>query len=445
MVFHFHHLLLQCLEEEFFLNLFQICVGFSTRCYLVLGVYTVTVDVEQKKVSVSGNVDPDTLIRKLVKNGKHAELLSPKLPGGARNNQFQKQLQVDNGAKASQKGGGGGKKQAPMMKQLQPQQAKGFNLKMPGFMKNPNSVKFDVPEDDDDVWSDFDDGDVFDELDEMDGGFDDDFEVDLKQMKNFKPMKGDGGQKKGAAANYMNKMPPFQKISGDGPFPAGMNMMPHQRSGGNGNGGGGNVSMNPAMTHMKGDGNGQKKGAIVGGKKGGDVGGKKNCKNSGGGGTGGGKDGKGAKGGGGGGGGNNNPHAGTPFQMGAGGGVGGPFQNPSGMNMMPPQRCASGNGVGGNISMHPAMTHMRNGGPMSGQQPDLFPGGGNPYHQQQYLAAMMQQQQQQRMMMMNGGGGGSMAYSRATPPVAAAVNYMNPPPDFTHVFSDENTNSCSIM
>ncbi|XP_009592192.1 heavy metal-associated isoprenylated plant protein 37 [Nicotiana tomentosiformis] len=49
------------------------------------GVYQVNIDVEQQKVAVSGSVDSETLIKKLVKAGKHAELWSQKT------NQSQKQ------------------------------------------------------------------------------------------------------------------------------------------------------------------------------------------------------------------------------------------------------------------------------------------------------------------------------------------------------------------
>ncbi|RVW53347.1 Heavy metal-associated isoprenylated plant protein 32 [Vitis vinifera] len=38
------------------------------------GVYTTIIDADQGKVTVSGCVDPATLIKKLVKSGKHAEL-----------------------------------------------------------------------------------------------------------------------------------------------------------------------------------------------------------------------------------------------------------------------------------------------------------------------------------------------------------------------------------
>ncbi|KAL0323556.1 UNVERIFIED_CONTAM: Heavy metal-associated isoprenylated plant protein 32 [Sesamum angustifolium] len=111
------------------------------------GVYTTKIDSEQGKVTVSGNVDPSTLIKKLIKNGKHAELWgAPKANNNNNhhhqlNNQF-KNLQIDNGKGGNNKGqaqkgggnnqpkggpqggGGGGHGQHPQLQQLQ--QMKGF-------------------------------------------------------------------------------------------------------------------------------------------------------------------------------------------------------------------------------------------------------------------------------------------------------------------------------
>ncbi|KAL0920989.1 hypothetical protein M5K25_008012 [Dendrobium thyrsiflorum] len=53
------------------------------------GVYTVTIDSEKQKVTVSGNVDSATLIKKLAKSGKHSELWNQK-PNNSTNNQNQK-------------------------------------------------------------------------------------------------------------------------------------------------------------------------------------------------------------------------------------------------------------------------------------------------------------------------------------------------------------------
>ncbi|GAB2226650.1 hypothetical protein Droror1_Dr00022466 [Drosera rotundifolia] len=49
------------------------------------GVYAVIIAADQQKVTVSGSVDPSTLIKKLIKSGKHAELWSDRI------NQNQKQ------------------------------------------------------------------------------------------------------------------------------------------------------------------------------------------------------------------------------------------------------------------------------------------------------------------------------------------------------------------
>ncbi|URD93814.1 Heavy-metal-associated domain [Musa troglodytarum] len=43
------------------------------------GVFSVSIDVEEQKVTVSGNVDCETLIRKLIKAGKHTELWTQKI------------------------------------------------------------------------------------------------------------------------------------------------------------------------------------------------------------------------------------------------------------------------------------------------------------------------------------------------------------------------------
>ncbi|CAL9152639.1 unnamed protein product [Musa hybrid cultivar] len=79
------------------------------------GVYTTSIDVEQGRVTVvSGDVDPATLIKKLCKAGKHAELLAPK-NGNIIINQGQKPQprhgkaqQQDNGKQPKGGNGGGG-------------------------------------------------------------------------------------------------------------------------------------------------------------------------------------------------------------------------------------------------------------------------------------------------------------------------------------------------
>ncbi|KAL0348680.1 UNVERIFIED_CONTAM: Heavy metal-associated isoprenylated plant protein 35 [Sesamum angustifolium] len=54
------------------------CQGCKRKVKKVLqsieGVYTTSIDSQQQKVTVTGNIDAQTLIKKLVKTGKHAEL-----------------------------------------------------------------------------------------------------------------------------------------------------------------------------------------------------------------------------------------------------------------------------------------------------------------------------------------------------------------------------------
>ncbi|XP_050219064.1 heavy metal-associated isoprenylated plant protein 36-like [Mercurialis annua] len=54
------------------------CQGCKRKVKKVLqsidGVYTATVDSQQQKVTVTGNVEVETLIKKLIKTGKHAEI-----------------------------------------------------------------------------------------------------------------------------------------------------------------------------------------------------------------------------------------------------------------------------------------------------------------------------------------------------------------------------------
>ncbi|KAG0503278.1 hypothetical protein HPP92_003350 [Vanilla planifolia] len=65
------------------------------------GVYAVNIDVENQKVTVSGNVDSSSLIKRLARSGKHAELCSQKP-----NNQNRKlnQQKVSNPVSSKQQG-----------------------------------------------------------------------------------------------------------------------------------------------------------------------------------------------------------------------------------------------------------------------------------------------------------------------------------------------------
>ncbi|KAK4283639.1 hypothetical protein QN277_000568 [Acacia crassicarpa] len=216
------------------------------------GVFIVDIDSEQGKVTVSGNVEPNILIKKLVKSGKHAELWDAPKASNNNNNENKltnqmKNKQIDNGEKdggrnkkdmqkvgGNNKGmqrAGGNKKgmqkvdgnnqpkgsqkpptpqqrqqQQLLQQQLQEQQLQKLqqmkalqDQKMPLQFKdmqllgqpksNPKAVKFNLPKDDDCSDDEFDDDEDFD---------DDDDEIDepqalLNKMKGPPPM-GNGAQ-----------------------------------------------------------------------------------------------------------------------------------------------------------------------------------------------------------------------------------------------------------
>ncbi|KAK6146098.1 hypothetical protein DH2020_019967 [Rehmannia glutinosa] len=458
------------------------------------GVYTIKIDSEQGKVSVSGNVDPSTLIKKLIKNGKHAELWgAPKANNNNQlNNQF-KNLQIDNGKGGNnkgqaQKGGGGNNNQPknggnnnnnqpkggpqgqnPQLQQLQQlQQMKGFqdlkmgqqfmkDMKMPsnGKDQNAKSVKFKLPEDDcmsDDEFDDYDDDDDFDD-DDLDDDMDD------APPNKMKPMMGNGSHMPNMMMqNMMNGQNPHLMKGGGGG--GGNNGGGNAKKGG---GGGGNIPVQ--MNHG---------GGASGGKKGGNGNNNGGNQNQGGG--------KGGKNGGGGGGQNKNGGGGGGGGGGAGGGgnfmangakkVGGMNDGPHGMPNMMAMNGGGGVGQMGNMPMGhmgpmgnlpmgqvsnlaavqglPASAAM-NGGPgggggyFQGAGPDHMPG--NPYYQQQLAAMMMNQQRANGNERFQ-----PMMYARPPP----AVNYMPPYPPYPYpppgervdqyaMFSDENTSSCNVM
>ncbi|XP_043695362.1 heavy metal-associated isoprenylated plant protein 37-like isoform X2 [Telopea speciosissima] len=100
------------------------------------GVLKVNIDAEQQKVTVSGSVDPATLIKKLMRSGKHAELWS------AKSNHNQKQQQQAHCIKDNKNGQN--QKQG-LMKGLQ---AFKNQHKHPAFSSEDD--EFDCDDDDDD-------------------------------------------------------------------------------------------------------------------------------------------------------------------------------------------------------------------------------------------------------------------------------------------------------
>lgn len=78
------------------------CEGCKKKVTKILkgieGVYTAVIDSQQHKVTVIGNVDAETLIKKLLRSGKHAELWpekKDKTSGKSKNNDKQKELSKD--------------------------------------------------------------------------------------------------------------------------------------------------------------------------------------------------------------------------------------------------------------------------------------------------------------------------------------------------------------
>lgn len=385
------------------------------------GVYTVKIDSDQSKVTVTGNVEPSTLIKKLVKSGKHAELWGGGQKGGSNfnmmNNQFMN-MQMDkfkggkdNKAQKGGGGGGGGNKEQPkgnaqqFLQMMQNLKGSKDNFKMPNVPnpKDQKSVKFDLPEDD------FDD-DFDDESDDFDDESDDEYDGPPPS----KMMPGMGG--------------------GDGHGPRGLG-----NNGGNGKKGEIPVQMKGmAGNHHDGkNNNGGKQGK--GGNQnqsGGKNGGKNGLPD--------GKNGKVNNNGG-----KNNDNWGAAAQKGGGKMDGGLMMNS--MQQGPHGMMSMGQKGGGPMSHHP-MGHMAaaqglpagGGGGYPGM--GMGPGGDNPYSQQQYMAQMMMNQQRPAGYDMYGAH--PMMYARPHP----AVSYGPPPPmgapvhdGFTHMFSDENTGSCSIM
>lgn len=471
------------------------------------GVYTVNIDTEQGKVTVTGNVDPSVLIKKLEKRGKYAQLWGPSKGSSFHqnsnqfmtlNNQF-KNLHYDGakmgkdnnnfnnnsksqkgGGKEQQKGGGAQQQQHHQLpqqhhqllqqhQQLLQQQMKGGmgkDFKMPTNKKDQKSVKFNLPE------NQFDD-DEFDD-DELDDEFDDEYDDEYDEMEGHDMYGGGHGHHP-----QSKNIPIMANGKGDNKKGKGGGGGEKKSQGGSGGakkaggGGGGMVGLFKGMLGVGGGKNNGKKGKD--GKKVGKNGGGSNKrggdhilgtvaggKNGGGGGHGG-KMGKSHAGGNinqkgnisNNGGGNNNNKGKGGKKGGDGGSVGDYVEN-DGINH-------GKNGGQRNIPMmgHP-MSHnmlaaqpMMNGG--GAYYPGMGPPPGGPYgnnpqqQQQQYMAMMMNQQR------MNGGDGYGMMQQQQPHPMMYGRPQMGmpygapmvPPPGYhdplTAYFSDENTNSCAIM
>lgn len=467
------------------------------------GVYTVSIDAKQGKVTVAGNVDPAVLIQKLEKSGKHAELWG----GQKGNNQFNlatqfKNLQMDSGKgghnkgnnnssssnNKTQKGGGGGGKDhqhqhqqhqkgghGQQMFQPQMQQHHNQSQQMKGS-KDQKSVKFNVPQhanhnnNNNHFDEDFEDGDDYDDDDEYDDededGHDDEFDEDEenefddvfgqpnhshaknnihvmgnnaqknkangKTGKDKKSGGGNGGATKAKKSSGGFSLPAiFKSIAGNGNADDKKSNGSKKGNNGHGNnntkGGNHNKGGNGGGSAAKHGGKGVGE-AKIGGKNGGGGNNKKGGANNG--------HNNGKKGGGGGSKGEGFHEMSVPHHNGKGNGNMGPMGQmgnyPMGHNNIP----AAAHGLPASGMMN-GVGYYNQGMMMGG--PPATAAYGNPYANQQYMAMMMNQQR------MNGEGmHPQMMYGR--PP--AYMMPMPPPPVYdpvTHIFSDENTGSCSIM
>lgn len=69
--------------------------------YIILGVYKINIESQQQKVTVTGNVDGQTLVKKLLKTGKHAELW-PEKPPSAKEKKAGKGNEKENDSKSGE-------------------------------------------------------------------------------------------------------------------------------------------------------------------------------------------------------------------------------------------------------------------------------------------------------------------------------------------------------
>ncbi|GMI88792.1 hypothetical protein HRI_002548500 [Hibiscus trionum] len=454
------------------------------------GVYTTSINADQGKVTVTGNVDPAILIRKLERSGKRAQLWGS-APKGSNNfqnqmtNQF-KNMHFDGGKdNRSQKGGGGGKNKqqkggqqfAPpphLMQQMMMKGSKDFKLPP---SKDQKSAKFHLPDGDlDESDCDYDEfGD--EEFDE--GGFGHGHGHGHQMQNKMVPMMGKGHGSYGP--NGTVNGPPMNGKKGGGgkkrdafDIPIVMKGMGENKDGKHGNGG------------KKGGGEKNKGGKQGGGKKGGggllgffkkdkgandcnhkrgknewdgkNKGAYKGNRGSNGGGN---NNGNGAKKGG-----TGMSHEMNKVKNGGfhdidvidhgKGGVSKKNMGQMGYNVG--QMGRMGNYPMNQMGNFPAVQGLpaAAGAAMNGFGGGYYQGMGpaNPYQQQQqqqYMAMMMNQQRA------NGNGGAlyqPMMYAQAQPYPPPHAPYGPPHPmhatapnseSYAHFFSDENANACSIM
>ncbi|KAL4361282.1 hypothetical protein GQ457_04G009030 [Hibiscus cannabinus] len=148
-------------EEDFKLLKIQTCVlkvnihcdGCKQKVKKLLqrieGVYQVSIDAEQQKVTVSGSVDYATLIKKLVRAGKYAEVWSQKSYQNQNQNQNQKNncIKDDNKSSSNNKG-----------------QKQGILKGIEAFKNQQKKFPTSIPEEDGDYLDDYGEEDEDEEL-----------------------------------------------------------------------------------------------------------------------------------------------------------------------------------------------------------------------------------------------------------------------------------------
>ncbi|KAE8730110.1 AICARFT/IMPCHase bienzyme family protein [Hibiscus syriacus] len=155
-------------EEDFKLLKIQTCVlkvnihcdGCKQKVKKLLqrieGVYQVSIDAEQQKVTVSGSVDSATLIKKLVRAGKYAEVWSQK----SNQNQDQNQKQKNNCIKDDNKSNNNNNNNNNKNKS----QKQGILKGMEAFKNQQQKFPISIPEEEDENTGDYEEDDEEDEL-----------------------------------------------------------------------------------------------------------------------------------------------------------------------------------------------------------------------------------------------------------------------------------------
>ncbi|GLT38313.1 hypothetical protein SLA2020_125700 [Shorea laevis] len=417
------------------------------------GVYSTSIDSERGKVTVTGNVDPAILIKKLEKSGKHAQLWGAQKGFQNLSNQFKNMhLEGGKGGKDN-KSHKGGNNQQKGGQNFAAQQIKGGNNQQ----KDQKSVRFALPEDEFDASDDYYDEDE-DEFDELDDEFDEDFDDDMEDFGHghdhghgpngfsMNSKKGGGGgdfSKKGAIDMHMvmkGKGENKETKGGKGGKKGGSGGGKQQGKGGGDKKGGKKSGGGGFLGFLK----RSKSGKESSGKKGknGDGNNKSSKSNNGNVGGGGGKNnGNGSKKGGGK---NDGSHEMNKMKNGGshevdvihhgrgGGGGGGGGKHMDQMGQM----AQMGNFAA--VQGLPAGAAMNGGAYYQGM------GAMNPYTQQQYMAMLMNNQHRPIGNDMYQ----SMMYARPYPYANYGPPPMPPPvpaEPYAHYFSDENPESCSIM